>query len=131
MYHVADQDSFWGAGVGSHSCRDTYLLVGLDNLDDLIVNLPPEQLLGLTAVVYWVEEHQLHTKLPQSETHTQKEKTDTQVHTCSWLTGLTSRPTSGRSFQKGTGKAGRVRKTSRVCPFFFTITQDNNRQIDQ
>lgn len=53
------------------SCCFPYLLVCLDNLDDLIVNLPPEQLLSLTAVVNGMEKHQLHTKLPQPKnTHT-------------------------------------------------------------
>lgn len=41
------------------------LLVGLDNLDDLIVNLPPEQLLSLTAVIKDGETSTLH-KVPSA-----------------------------------------------------------------
>lgn len=63
MADTCTEDSF-------HSCRVNYLLVGLDNLDDLVVNLPPEQLLSLAAIVDRVEEHQLHTKLPQPKKHT-------------------------------------------------------------
>lgn len=42
----------------------SYLFVGLDNLDDLIVNLPPKQLLSLSAIVDWMEEHEFYTKFP-------------------------------------------------------------------
>lgn len=51
--------------VSSQRCWDTYLFVCLDNLDDLIINFPPEQLLSLTPIVDRVEKHQLHTQLPQ------------------------------------------------------------------
>lgn len=56
-----------------HSFMPSYLLVGLDNLDDLIVNLPPEQFLSLTAIVDRMKKHQFHTKLSQPE-NTQTEK---------------------------------------------------------
>lgn len=42
-----------------------YLLVGLDDLNDLVVDLPPEQLLRLAAVIHRVQEHQLYTQLTQ------------------------------------------------------------------
>lgn len=43
-----------------------YLLVGLDDLNDLIVDLPPQQLFSLASIVHRVQEHQLYTKFPQS-----------------------------------------------------------------
>lgn len=42
-----------------------YLLVCLDDLDDLVVDLPPQKLLSLATIVHRVEKHQLHTQLPQ------------------------------------------------------------------
>lgn len=73
-----------------HSCTSSYLLVSLDNLDDLIVNLPPEQLLGFTAIVNRVEKHQFHTKLPQPENIQEEQHIHVRMSIGgSWATSLT------------------------------------------
>lgn len=45
----------------------SHLLIRLDDLNDVVINLPPQKLLGLTAIIDGVEEHQLHAKLPQPD----------------------------------------------------------------
>lgn len=45
----------------------SHLLICLYNLNDVIINLSPQKLLGFTAVIGRVEKHQLHAKLPQPD----------------------------------------------------------------
>lgn len=52
----------------------SHLLVCLDDLNDVIINLPPQELLGFTAVIDRVEEHQLHAKLPQPDDTSEKSR---------------------------------------------------------
>lgn len=53
----------------------TYLLVHLDNLDDIIINFPPEKLLCLAAIVDRMKKHQLNTELPQPDNTQRKSVT--------------------------------------------------------
>lgn len=39
------------------------LFVSLDKLDNFIVYLSPQQFLSLPPIVYWMQEHKLHTEL--------------------------------------------------------------------
>lgn len=42
-----------------------YLFVCFNQLDDFVVNLPPQQLLGFPPIVHRVEEHQLYTQFAE------------------------------------------------------------------
>lgn len=62
-------EKYW---IIPRQCRKTvlfssHLLIRLDDLNDVVINLPPQKLLGLTAVINRVEEHQLHAELPQPD----------------------------------------------------------------
>lgn len=67
----------------------SHLLICLDDLNDVIINLPPQKLLGLTAVINRVEKHQLHAKLPQpgdtsKKKHNVWSNTHETQHRCFW-----------------------------------------------
>lgn len=40
----------------------TYLLVSLNDLNDLIINLPPKELFSFASIINRMKEHQLHTQ---------------------------------------------------------------------
>lgn len=52
----------------SHArATDPYLLIRFNELDNFIVNFPPEQFFCFSSIIHWVQEHQLHTQLSQPE----------------------------------------------------------------
>lgn len=52
----------------SHArATDPYLFICFNELDNFIVNFPPEQFFCFSSIIHWVQEHQLHTQLSQPE----------------------------------------------------------------
>ena len=47
---------------------DTCLFICFNELDNFIVNFSPEQFFCFSSIIHWMQEHQLHTQLPQPET---------------------------------------------------------------